>query len=220
MLAMCCRLLAKTKQGGEYVSLGRMREALECARKLYAQPQIPISELTSETSNKERKERHSALIYRRLAIELAVRTGDLEAAAEVLRMALECEGGSVDGFLFLPGIWDVLPLLNNGGRKNNPFFIEEQNANSMVQKISVTLELRAREGRQWSLSPEKVSWWELLERLRKGAWKVNRAEYKRLGVSYDDILHRPATEEEIKVAERRWGKLPRDFKEMVRVANG
>lgn len=38
MIAMCSRLLAKTKIRGEYVSGSRMREALDAALKLYALP--------------------------------------------------------------------------------------------------------------------------------------------------------------------------------------
>lgn len=121
----------------------------------------------------------------------------------------------------IPGIYDVLPLLAKRGKEGSPFFIEESVAEEMVKRLVATLELRATKGRQWSLAPEKVGWEELLNRLARAAWKVNRKEYKQQGVeSAEEILYEPATEEEIQQAEAICGQLPEDFKEMVRAANG
>jgi hypothetical protein len=222
-LAMCCRLLAKDKTEGQYASKENMKEALEAAKKLYAQPQIQIKEWKYERGAPKR---HSYLLYRRLVVEIALRVGELETAAEVLALALRVDGfndsngGSLDEYLMLPGIWDVLPLLAKRGKEGNPYFIEEGNAVVMVKDVIRMLELRVREGRQWSLAPEKVGWEELLRRLAEGAWKVNPREYKRMGVKRpEDILFKPATEEIVAV-ENRFGKLPADFKEMILVANG
>ncbi len=226
MIAMCCRLLAKTKKRGEYVSLGRMREALAAAKKLYALPQVPIDEFQFDGTRERSNQRHSALVYRRLAMELAIRVGDFDAAASILSQALKldgliCNGGSVGEFLMVPGIWDVLPLLNRDGKESNPYFISDEEADIIVKEVIGALELRAKAGRQWSLAPEKITWRELLDRLAKGAWKVNRKEYKANGMNCkEDILNEPATEEEIEAAERQWGELPKDFKEMIRVTNG
>lgn len=220
MLGMCCRLLAKHKTERQYPSQERMKEALEVAKKLYSQPQVCVSEWKFQRGVR----RHGALVYRRLAVELAVRTGGLECAAEMLGLGLrldgfsEVDGGSIREYLMLPGIWDVLPLLAAKGKEGNPYFIEKEDAEVMVKEIIMTLELRARDGRQWSLAPRKIGWEELLNRLAEGAWKVNRKEYRTMGLKCAaDILFPPATEEEIATS---YGDLPQDLKEMVRVANG
>lgn len=105
MLAMCCRLLAKTKVKGEYVSLARMREALEAARKLYA---LPEERKKLNGSREARYSRHSALLYRRLPMELAIRLGELDIAKEILSQGLcqdgFCDGGTLEGFLMVPGV--------------------------------------------------------------------------------------------------------------------
>lgn len=225
MLAMCCRLLAKTKEPLTYVSEERMREALEVARKLYALPQVCVTEWVHDGTQESTYSRHNQLVYRRLAIELAIRTGQLDVAAEVLGMALRIDGlcynGNLDDFLVIDGIWDVLPLLAERGVEGNPFFIEDGRAKEIVGVVVGALELRAREGRQWSLSPEKLGWKELLDRLAQGAWKVNRKEYRSMGInSAAAILHPPASEEKIAQAEEEVGELPADFKEMVRIADG
>jgi hypothetical protein len=44
VLAICCRLLSKNTTPGKYVSQERMEEALEAGKKLYAYPQVCISE--------------------------------------------------------------------------------------------------------------------------------------------------------------------------------
>ena len=50
---------------------------------------------------------------------------------------------------------------------------------------------------------------------------MNRGEYRSNGVRCaQDILYSPATEKQIKAAEKKVGELPADFKEMVRIANG
>ncbi|KAH7364674.1 hypothetical protein BKA65DRAFT_390158 [Rhexocercosporidium sp. MPI-PUGE-AT-0058] len=222
MLAMCSRLLAKTKVRGTYVSTSRMREALDAALKLYA---LPEKKGENDGSKEARYRRHSSLLYRRLPIELAIRLGELDTASAILSDALckdgFCDGGTLEGLLFLPGIWDVLPLLNKKGREGNAYFIKEEDANVLVKGVVGALELRAKEGRQWSLAPEKVGWKELLERLARGSWKVNKREYREQGVfSWRGILNEPASQEEIEEAEEQFGELPRDFKDMCRVANG
>ncbi|TVY39334.1 hypothetical protein LOCC1_G008518 [Lachnellula occidentalis] len=224
MLAMCCRLLAKEKIEGRYPALERMGEALEVARKLYARPQVPVTEWKYERGGVRR---HGELLYWRLVVELAVRVGELETAAGVLGMGLRADGfnvycgSDVTEYLALPGIWDVLPLLAKRGKDANPFYIEEGDAEVLVKEVSRAIELRARDGRQWSLAPEKVGWEELLRRLSVAAWKVNRRWYRRNGVKCaDDILFSPVTEEEIDAAEREFGELPADFKDMIRIANG
>jgi hypothetical protein len=228
MLGMCARLLAKNKTAGEYPSREDMVEALEVAKKLYARPQPPITEWDEEYKGKLTRRRHSYLLYRRLVIEIAIRVDDLQTAAEVLSQALRLDGfNSVDGgalerFLFVPGIYDVLPLLAAQGKQRNPFYIDKDGADAMVKEVTDALQLRAEKGRQWSLAPEKVGWDELLHRLAEGAWKVNRRDYmdnKSLS-SATEMLFEPATEEEIAEAEKEVGELPADFKDMVRVANG
>lgn len=227
MLAMCSRLLAKEENQGIYPSQERMREALAAAMKLYAQPQAPSEEGVDYSSTQAWKSRHSFLLYRRLAIELAIRVGELELASEILSMALRLDGfgrssgASLQDFLFVPGIYDVLPLLAEGGKKSNPFFIEEEDANIVVGAIVAAVELRATKGRSWSLPPREAGWKELLERLAEGAWRVNSKEYKGMGLECAaDVLFPPATEAEIEAVEKDVGELPADFKEMVRIANG
>ncbi|KAK0102514.1 hypothetical protein ONS95_006128 [Cadophora gregata] len=222
MLAMCCRLLAKTKTRGEYVSLARMREALDVARKLYA---LPEERRKLDGSKEARYSWHSTLLYRRLPIEMAIRLGKLVVAKEILSQALcsdgFCNGGSLEEFLMVPGVWDVLPLLNADGKKSNRYFIPKKDADNLVKGVVDALELRAKEGRQWSLAPGKLSWRNLLERLARGAWKANKREYKEIGLhSWKEILEQPAGEEEIEEAEEEFGELPTDFKDMCRVANG
>lgn len=223
MIAMCARLLAKDKTPEQYPSLEAMQEALAAAKKLYAQPQVPITEWKLGRNGS----RHSYLLYRRLVVELAIRVGDLEYATEALSMGLRLDGfnrsdgGDVDQYLAVPGIYSVLPLLAKRGKEGNPFFIEDKDAAAIVDRVTAALDLRAREGRQWSLAAEKVGWKELLDRLAKAAWIVNRKEYERKGLTCaEDILHRPATEAMIAAAESRVGELPAEYKKMVRVANG
>jgi len=228
MIAMCCRLLAKKKDEGQYPSVARTEEALEAAQKLYAQPQTCITEWKFDGTEDCRIQiqiRHSSLLFRRLAVELAIRLGYLKTAADILSSQLRLDGfnhgGLLQEFLFLPGIYDVLPLLAERGKEGNPYFITTEDAEAMMKEIINTVELRAKEGRQWSLAPEKVSWRELLDRLAKGAWKVNHKEYRKNDVKCaEDILFPPATEKQIRRVEKRVGELPADFKEMVRIANG
>ncbi|VUC32106.1 unnamed protein product [Clonostachys rosea] len=227
MIAMCARLLAKDKMPGKYPNEERLREALDAAKKLYAHPQVPITEWDLKLNRSKKVWRHSYLLYRRLVVEVAIRLGELETAADVLSMGLRLDGfnysdgGQLDRYLALPGIYDVLPLLAKKGKEGSPFYIETEDADAIVKDVKAALELRAREGRQWSLAPEKVGWRELLDRLAKGAWAINRKEYEEQGLTRaEDILHPPATEEEIAEAEAKVGELPPDFKEMVRIANG
>lgn len=227
MIAMCARLLAKDKTPGQYPSLDTMREALAAAKKLYAQPQVPITEWDLQPNGSQSARRHSYLLYRRLVVELAIRVGDLESASEVLSKGLRLDGfnsmdgGQLDRYLYVPGIYSVLPLLAKRGKEGNPFFIEEDDAAAIVEQITAALDLRARDGRQWSLAEDKVGWKELMNRLAKAAWVVNRAEYERNGLTCaEDILHPPATEGAITEAESRVGELPAEFKEMMRVSNG
>ena len=227
MIAMCARLLAKNKTPGQYPSLEAMQEALAAGKKLYAQPQVPITEWKFERNGSQTTRRHSYLLYRRLVVELAIRVGDLESATGVLSLGLRLDGfnmmdgGQLDRYLFIPGIYGVLPLLAERGKEGNPFFIEEDDAAAIVEQMTAALDLRAREGRQWSLAPDKVGWKELMDRLAKAAWVVNRAEYERQGLTCaEDILFPPATEEAITEAESRVGELPAEYKEMVRVASG
>jgi hypothetical protein len=227
MIAMCARLLAKDKTPGQYPSLERLREALAAGKKLYAQPQVPITEWDLQRNGSQTIRRHSYLLYRRLVVELAIRIGDLESATEVLSLGLTLDGlnyidgGDVDRYLYVPGIYSVLPLLAKRGKEGNPFFIEEDKAAAIVEQVTAALDLRACEGRQWSLATDKVGWRELLDRLAKAGWVVNNKEYSKNGLTCaGDILHPPATEEAIAEAETRVGELPAEFKEMVRVANG
>ncbi|KAJ5685402.1 hypothetical protein N7536_008021 [Penicillium majusculum] len=222
MLAMCARLLAKTTVPCTYPPDNLAREALEVAQKLYATPDTPREECGW---GPEKGKRHSYLLYRRLAVELAIRSGELQTAADILgqglRRDLFTNGGELRDFLMVPGIYDVLPLLARGGKESNPFFIPKEDAVVMVREITAALELRAEHGRQWALHPSKVGWRELLDRLAEGAWKANRKEYQSMGIqSAKDILYDPASEEEITAAEEKVGELPADFKEMVRLANG
>jgi len=235
MLAMCCRLLAKnnlyprdrkrnpfqrafTPRGEGIV------QALLVAKKLFALPEEPV-DWERRVYDPLAPKRHASLLYRRLGIELAIRGGELETAAGFLSDGLVrdgfMDGGMLDNYLFVPGIYDVLPLLARRGKGGNPFYIEEADAVTIVAELKSAIELRATKGRQWSLAPEKVGWRELLHRLAEGAWKVNEEEYLAAGVnSAAEILFPPASEKEIKAAEEKVGPLPPDFREMVSIANG
>lgn len=130
-------------------------------------------------------------------------------------------GASLQYFLFVPGIYDVLPVLAKGGKESNPLFIEELDAEILVISIINAVELRATKGRKWSLPRKEASWKELLERLAEGTWIINKREYKSMGHgSSADILFPPATEAKIEAKERGVGELPADLKEIVRIANG
>ncbi|OBT72484.1 hypothetical protein VF21_08524 [Pseudogymnoascus sp. 05NY08] len=160
-------------------------------------------------------------------MELAIRLGELDTASEVLSMALRLDGfgsssgASLQDFLFVPGIYDVLPLLAKGGNESNPYFIEEQDADTLVKDIISAVDLRVTKGQQRRLPPREAGWDDLLERLAQGAWTVNSREYKGMGFeSAADILFPPATEAEIEAVEKDHGELPADFKDMVRIANG
>jgi hypothetical protein len=226
-IAMCARLLAKDKTPTQYPPLDRLREALAASEKLYAQPQVPITEWRSEWKGNKTVRRHSYLLYRRLVVELAIRVGELDTAARILSLGLTLDGfnsfdgGQLERYLAVPGIYDVLPILAEKGKEGNPFFIEKQDADVMVREITMAVESRVEKGRQWSLAPERVGWEELLNRLAEAAWRVNNKAYRRLGVkTASHILYSPASEEEIQAAERKVGELPADFKEMLRIANG
>ncbi|KAJ5198900.1 hypothetical protein N7491_000533 [Penicillium cf. griseofulvum] len=222
MLAMCVRLLAKTTVPCTYPPDTLAREALEAAQKLYSKPDTPTNECGWEP---DKPKRQSYLLYRRLVVELAIRLGEFQTAADILgqglRQDLFTSGGDLESFLMVPGIYDVLPLLARGGKESNPFFIPKEDAVVMAKEITAALELRAEHGRQWALHPSKVGWRELLDRLAEGVWKAHPKECRDMGVENAmDLLYEPATEEEIAAAEEKVGELPTDFKEMVRVANG
>lgn len=221
MLAMCARLLAKTTTRGTYPSDNRAREALGAALKLYAIPEVPLAELLKKGI---RTRSHSQLIYRRLAVELAIRLGELQTAADIIsqEMRQDASSGSyATGFLIVPGIYDVLPLLASGGKESNPCYITKDEAVVVTREIIAALESRAAHGRQWELHPSKVGWRELLDRLSEGAWKAHNKECRAMGLKGpQDILFEPATEEEIAAAEEKFGELPADLKEMVRLSNG
>ncbi|KAF5569558.1 cell wall assembly cell proliferation coordinating KNR4-like [Fusarium pseudoanthophilum] len=226
-IAMCARLLAKSKTIGQYPTRENMVEALAASKKLYAQPQVPITEWEHKRNGHQTVRRHSYLLYRRLVVELAIRLEEFDTAAEVLSLGLrldgfnDIDGGQLDRYLFLPGIYKVLPLLAQSKKEGNPFYIEADEAGDMIEQVIAALTMRAQNGRQWSLAPERVGWKELLDRLATAAWMVNRKEYQELGLTCaEDILYSPATEEEISEAEAKVGELPSDFKDMVRVANG
>lgn len=189
MLAMCCRLLAKNKMHqdykdkamGAYPPPEQTAEALEAAKKLFALPEAPVD--VNVKYDRYTPKRHSTLLYRRLAIELAIRVGESETAADIMSDGLMLDGfkdgGYLENYLLLPGIYKVLPLVAKRGKSGSPFYIDEKDAVTMVADITATIELRAKYGRQWSLAPEKVGWKELLDRLAEGAWKINEKEYRR-----------------------------------------
>lgn len=211
VIASCARLLAKTVVPETYPPPEKMREALDATLKLYAQPLAPSY--------------HRHLVYRRLAVELALRLGEFQTAADVLGKALTKDGLSYDGsiaqYLMLPGIYDALPLLAEGGQECNMFFIPKDDAKVIETEVLAALKLRSEEGRQWELAENRVGWEELLNRLAEAAWKTHSKEYRFNGCrSAKDILYDPATEEEIQQAEEEVGELPPDLKAMVRVANG
>jgi hypothetical protein len=224
MLAMCARLLAKSTTPGTYPSEEKMREALAAGQKLYAITEMPMAEW--QLNDPQKNPRHDSLLYRRLMVEIAIRLGEFQTAADIWSQRLRADGvenGAYNslGLLILPGIYDVVPLLAHGGKESNPFFIPKADAEVMVKEILEALELRAKHGRQWELDETKVGWRELLNRLAEGAFKTHPKEYRDMGVkSAEEILYDPATEEEIEAAEKKVGKLPDDLKEMVRVANG
>lgn len=220
LLAMCSRLLAKTLSPGTYPSESKAEESLEAALKLFAIPETNLTEWRDRAP--PRPPRHAYLLYRRLPVELAIRLGKYQTAADILSQGLQNDGfmngGELWDYLNVPGIFDVLPLLSE---RENPFSIEKTSAQTMVQEIKSAFQLRSREGRQWALAESKVSWRELLDRLADGAWKTHEEEYRQQGVnSAKEILCDPATEEDIEAAEAEVGELPSDFKEMLRLANG
>ncbi|KAJ5360596.1 hypothetical protein N7517_009787 [Penicillium concentricum] len=222
MLAMCVRLLAKTTTPCTYPPDNLAREALKAAQKFYSTPDIP-AEVCGRGPDKPK--RQSYLLYRRLVVELAIRLGEMQTAADILGQGLRQDsfpnGGSLEEFLMVPGIYDVLPLLARGGKESNPFFIPKEDAVVMVREITAALELRAEHGRQWELHPSKVGWRELLNRLAEGTWKAHPKECQEMEITHPmDLLYEPATEEEIAAAEEKVGQLPADLKDMVRVANG
>ncbi len=57
-------------------------------------------------------------------------------------------GRQLGDYLFVPGIYGILPLLAVRGKEGNPFFIDEKCALEMVREIIAALDLRARDGRQ------------------------------------------------------------------------
>jgi hypothetical protein len=65
--------------------------------------------------------RQSSLLYRRLAIELAIRLEEYQTAADILSQGLKLDGlsdhHSIDDYLILPGIYNVLPLLARAERR-------------------------------------------------------------------------------------------------------
>lgn len=216
MLAMCCRLLAKKKNPGEYPKQERMREALVVAKKLYVLPQVPVRQWGFDGPRERRMGRHSYLLYRRLAMELATRSGELETAAEFLSLGLRLDGfngvngGQLEDYLFVPGIYNVLPLLAVRGKQGSLFYIDEMDAEVIVRQIEAALELRAREGRQWPLAPEKIGWKELLDRLAKGAWKVNRKEYRAMDVMLLTISCIRLRRRNMRMGEFFWSQYVRD----------
>ncbi|KAH8597983.1 hypothetical protein B0O99DRAFT_592516 [Bisporella sp. PMI_857] len=212
MLAMCCRMLAKNKMHPDYKDHNspayppkeRMVEALEAAKKLFAQPQVPISGWKYDA---KAPKKHSYLPCRRLVVDLAIRVGQLQTTADVIAGGLNSDrfmsGAALEDYLNVPGIYDVLPLLAKKGKAGNPFYIEKNDAETVASEITKTVKLRVQEGRQWSLAPEKVGWKELLDRLAKGAWVVNEKHYRANNViSAEGILFPPATEREIEVVEK------------------
>lgn len=106
MIAICARLLAKSLTPGEYPSLETMREALAAGKKLYTQPQVPITERKLQNNGSQATRRHSYLLYRRLVVELAIRVGDLESATKILSLGLRLDGfntmdgGQLDRYLY------------------------------------------------------------------------------------------------------------------------
>jgi hypothetical protein len=86
-----------------------------------------------------------------LVVELAIRTGELETAAEILSLGLRMyrfnhvNGGDLGGYLLLPGVYDVLPLLARHVKEGNQFLIDENDAMEIVKETTAALELRARE---------------------------------------------------------------------------
>jgi hypothetical protein len=104
------------------------------ALKLYAKPDPPREECGWEP---DKPKRQSYLLYRRLAVELAIRLGELQTAADTLGQGLRQDsftnGGDLNDFLMVPGIYDVLPLLARVGKENNPFFISKEDAVVMVR---------------------------------------------------------------------------------------
>ncbi|KAH9220299.1 hypothetical protein DL95DRAFT_422232 [Leptodontidium sp. 2 PMI_412] len=172
-----------------YVSLARMQEALDAALKLYA---LPVKKGEYDGSKEAKCRRYCSLLYKRLPVELAIRLGELDIARGILSVAL-CQDGFCNG--------------GGGGKEGNAYFITEGDTEVLVKGVIGALKLRAKEGRQWSLAPEKVTW--------KGL------EYREKGVSsWRGVLNEPASEEEIEEAEKKLGELPRDFKEMCRVSDG
>ncbi|OQE40251.1 hypothetical protein PENCOP_c006G00016 [Penicillium coprophilum] len=205
MLAMCVRLLAKTTTPGTYPPAHLAREALEAAQKLYAKPDTPKEECGW---GPEKPKRQSYLLYRRLIVDLAIRLGELQSAADILGQGLRQDsftnGGELRDFLLVPGIYNVLLLLALSEKESNHFFISKEDAVVM-----------------WALHPSKVGWKELLDRLAEGAWRAHPKKCQGMGMKHAmDLLYEPATEEEIAAAEDKVGELPADFKEMLRVANG
>ncbi|EPE02807.1 hypothetical protein F503_01548 [Ophiostoma piceae UAMH 11346] len=118
-----------------------MREALAAARKLYALPEMPITEWLATTLRKS-----------------STTPPPLHDPATPRRNSALV-------------IYEALPLLVAGPGKDNssPFFITKGDAAVMADEILKALTLRLTKGRQSELAEEKAEWQELLHRLSAAA---------------------------------------------------
>lgn len=215
----CFHNLMSEPVAGSPPSLANAQEALSAARKLYEQPQPDIRKRDSAGAII-----HNHYISRDMAIKVAIYVGDLQAALDILRLTLEFDAfwhrhAKLIVFLRIPGIYKVLSLLATEGLEANPYYIDPDTAKAIVAGLKGAMESRIANGQSAPL--EKASWKDLLNRLAKAAWKVNEKDYKRQRLSnFKDVLFSPATKEGIEEAEKVVGKLPNDFKDMVRISNG
>jgi hypothetical protein len=118
-----------------------------------AQPQKHISEVTSEDHRNSKRDgmwRHSYLLYRRLFIDLAIHVRSPQTAAEVMSHGLRIDGfvngGLVGDYLFVPGIWDVMPILVMGGKEWNPYYITKEDTKVMVAEVEIAIAVKANAG--------------------------------------------------------------------------
>lgn len=219
VMSYCFSKLMSATVAGSPPGIENAREALEVALKLYEQPQ-PDYRKRGDAGIIV----HSNLIARENALKVALYLDETQTALEILKLSkqvdtLNGQWVKTDAYLKVPGIHKVLALLAAEGLVANRHYVDRETAKVFVEGLKEAMEARIAKGQYVPLA--KASWKELLNRLAQAAWTVNKKNYQKHGLnSFREILFPPATKEEIAEAEKLVGKLPNDFKELVRVANG
>ena len=199
---------------GQPPSKEACKQALPISLKLYSLPNGNANELAGR--------RHWELVPRTTAMAIAIRASELEIAADIFQIASKLEGLGITkaaGFLQIPGIYDVLPILAKRGTAANKHYINAEDTATIVRDFKEAMTARLAAVPHSGIP--KVDWKNTLNRLAVAAWTVHGKSYRAKGFTYsDDVLFPPATEQEIIEAEKLVGPLPEDLKQMVRVSNG